>query len=199
MPPLPLVPLAVAGAVAGFLGGRVFGQPEAGGGPAIAGGEGAPAADSSLAGTAGDVWDSWGTASLNFAGSEGAGELAGVVPIPPAPYVQPPPAPAPAPAPSGSTAPLCWPTGPARPTGSNRWFTVDSNHFRLFTYSGGKMYPGAYYSLHFSAWAGANVYVAVSTGGKATFAKILTGGHAGKYVHTSDPGLAWHVCPAGTR
>jgi hypothetical protein len=202
VPALPLVPLAVAGALGGFLAGRVFGQPE-GGGPATAGGGGAPAADSSLAGSTSDVWDSWGTASLNFAGMDGAGSLAGVLPIPPGTVGEPPP-PAPAPAPTApppsssttTTAIACWP-GHTRPPGAVGWVTISSSHFRLWTYSGGYAYPGPYGSLSFSAWDSASVTLRTASG-SATFRKILSGVHAGKYFHTSDAGITYHACPAGS-
>jgi len=108
------------------------------------------------------------------------------------PVAPPPPSPSP-------TAPLCWPGGPARPSGATRWARISSTHFRLFTYSGGAVTAGPYGSLSFSAWMGPNVTLKVSTGGTATFAKILSGVHAGRYVHTSDPGITWHNCAAGTR
>jgi hypothetical protein len=188
---LPLGPLAAAGAIGGFLAGRIFGQPT---GPA-AGGPATPApADSSLAGTASDVWDSWGTASLNFAGSDAAGALSGVTPIPPE---QPPPGSPvipPPPSPSGSTAIACWPGHP-RPAGVNRWISVRSSHFRLWYASGpGTVKPGPYGTQNFDSWAWPNVTLKTSTGGTATFAKIRTG----VYVHTSDVGISWHNCPAGS-
>jgi len=75
---VPIVPLAIGGAAAGFVAGRVFGQPPAAPPVALAGGSGAPA-NPTLSGTTSDLWGSWGSASLNFADQFGPpGVLPGV-------------------------------------------------------------------------------------------------------------------------
>jgi hypothetical protein len=189
VPPLPLVPLAVAGALGGFLAGRMFGQPEAGGGPAIAGGEGSPAPDSSLAGASGDVWDSWGTASLNFAGSEGVGELAGVLPIPPSPFVQPP---APAPTPTPMPAPMPAPSPTRYPAGAVAKI-VATRIKNVWVLSNGVLVKHSY-SAGFTFWGyiGPWASMRTSTGATATFARIVWASQSsmiGRYVHSGEPGL----------
>jgi len=148
------------------------------------------------------LWQSFGGGSTDFSGQfTGPG---GVLPPystpgpgqPGDPILPPVAPPAPAPAPS---APLCWTYGPARPAGATRWVKVLSTHFRLYTLTGGAAVPTVYFSANFSAWLGGNVTLKTTSGGTATFAKILSGGHLGKYLHTSDPGVTIHVCPAGTR
>lgn len=52
--------------------------------------------------------------------------------------------------------------------------------------------------MTFSAWSTGRLRRPLSTGGRGTFYKILSGSHAGRYIHVSDPGVVFAPIALGT-
>lgn len=78
-----------------------------------------------------------------------------------------------------------------RPAGCDTWVRAHNLHHLYRVRAARDALIGPYGHLTFDAWAGPAV-VLHTPAGSATYRRIASGPHDGRYVHTADDGLTWH-------